>query len=319
MTTRTARLLSPAKINLDLRVLGRRPDGYHELRTVFQTVTLADTLDIEYRPSRRLDLRIDSSAPIEGNLIAQAAELLASETGLAGRWRVRLEKKIPMGAGLGGGSSNAAAALLALPVLAGSRPDLPTLIGLASRLGADVPFFLLGGTALGIGRGSEIYPLPDAPSHPALLVAPALHVSTAEAYRALGRELTPELPSSILNSFQGLVWLQQGCARPADWGGINDFEPVVFARHPELAALAGLLKSLGARFARMSGSGSSIFALFASARARDRALAALRKRLGDSGAALPIAFLGGKDYRAMWSRQLKQHSEGTAWPPRSRY
>src|SRR5437660_1767874 len=154
MPAATVRLRSLAKINLDLRVLDKRPDGYHNLRTVFQTVGLADVIEIDYAPARRLILHLDSNPPIPGNLIEKAAELLA----IPGRFTIRLTKRIPMGAGLGGGSSNAAAILLAIPALTGKNVPIEKLTALAAQLGSDVPFFLLGGTALGVGRGTELHP-----------------------------------------------------------------------------------------------------------------------------------------------------------------
>ncbi len=171
----TVKLRSLAKVNLDLRVLNRRQDGYHELRTVFQTVSLADTIEIDYEPARRLRVEIDSEPVIPGNLIEKAAEAL----GLPGHFRIRLEKQIPMGGGMGGGSSNAAAILLAVPYLCGKRLSLERLIDMAAELGSDVPFFLLGGAAAASGRGTELCPLPDTAAHHAILIAPGIHVSTA--------------------------------------------------------------------------------------------------------------------------------------------
>src|SRR5215831_10624814 len=132
--TRTARIRSLAKINLDLRVLRKRPDGFHELRTVFHTISLADTIDIEYRPSGELEVDISGTVDIPDNLIARAARALADETGLRGHLKFLLSKNIPMGAGLGGGSSNAATVLLALPVLTGYRVPLETLAAIGSGL-----------------------------------------------------------------------------------------------------------------------------------------------------------------------------------------
>ena len=130
MARRTARVRSLAKINLDLRVLGKRPDGYHELRTVFHTISLADIIEIEYRSSRELEVEIAGKHEIPDNLIARAARALAEKAGVRGYFRFALSKRIPMGAGLGGGSSNAAAVLLAAPVLAGRRVPLETLVAM---------------------------------------------------------------------------------------------------------------------------------------------------------------------------------------------
>src|SRR5437763_9101355 len=144
MTPRKAALRSLAKINLNLRVLHKRADGFHELRTVFQTISLADRLDIEYEPALRSEILLDDPLAIPDNLVARAAEGLK----IRGRIRIRLRKHIPMGAGLGGGSSNAAAILLALPVLSGNWVGFEKQRELAAELGSDVPFFLEGGGAL---------------------------------------------------------------------------------------------------------------------------------------------------------------------------
>ena len=160
---RRARVRALAKINLDLRVLGKRPDGFHELRTVFQTISLADTLEIAYTPARKTSISLVDDLHIADNLVVRAARLVMEAMRATGRVEMRLTKRIPMGAGLGGGSSDAAAVLLALPALAGRSIDLPKLCAIGEQLGSDVPFFLLGGTAVGIGRGSELFPLPDVP------------------------------------------------------------------------------------------------------------------------------------------------------------
>src|SRR5581483_3963304 len=151
---RRARLRALAKINLDLRVLGRRPDGYHELRTVFQTISLADRIDVCFEKARttRIELAGDLATP--DNLIRKAAAAVLDSMRVSARVELRLKKGIPIGAGLGGGSSDAAAVLLALPVLAGTHLDVSILMKLAAQLGSDVPFFLLGGTAVAMGRGT---------------------------------------------------------------------------------------------------------------------------------------------------------------------
>src|SRR3954466_13387262 len=189
---RQARVRALAKINLDLRVLGKRADGYHELRTVFQTVSLADTLDLAFTPSRTTSIELEDAAEIPDNLVARAAQLVMDAMGKTGRVEMQLEKRIPMGAGLGGGSSDAAAVLLALPVLARRSLPLEQLCRIGEQLGSDVPFFLLGGTAVGIGRGTDLFPLPDGRPRAGVIVAPGIHVSTAGAYAALSRRLTTE-------------------------------------------------------------------------------------------------------------------------------
>ncbi len=172
-----------AKINLGLRVLGKRPDGYHELRTIFQTISLADRLTISFTPAEAVSVTVAGMDEVPDNLAARAAYALFGEMGIGGAVHIAIEKRIPMGAGLGGGSSDAAAVLLALPVLAGRVVPLAKLLELAAPLGSDVPFFLLGGTALGLGRGEELYPIEDFPALPGVLLKPGIHVSTPDAYQ----------------------------------------------------------------------------------------------------------------------------------------
>jgi 4-diphosphocytidyl-2-C-methyl-D-erythritol kinase len=219
-----------------------------------------------------------------------------------------------MGGGLGGGSSDAAAVLMALPVLAGVRADAAQLSELAASLGSDVPFFLHGGTALGIGRGTELYPLPDAPAQQALVVSPDIHVSTPEAYRALGRGLTYDVPSSILNSLRAFAWRDEESRAAGGHGYHNDFETVVFRQHPRLSAIRRKLTKLGARPALMTGSGSAVFGIFDSLAERDRAAALFtRERV------FPVKLVSRGAYRALWLRQLRQHIAEKKWPLRSRY
>ena len=192
------RVRSLAKINLDLRVLNKRPDGFHDLRTIFQTISLADSIEIEYRPGPTR-ININSNFNIPGNIIATAADSVLSATGKTARIGFVLKKHIPLGGGLGGGSSNAAAVLLALPALLKKPLGIEKLMELAATLGSDVPFFLLGGTAVGLGRGTELYPLPDLASLPALLITPGIHVSTADAYRALNRRIAASANATDLS------------------------------------------------------------------------------------------------------------------------
>src|ERR1700722_17751041 len=199
------RVRSLAKINLDLRVLNKRPDGFHDLRTIFQTISLADSIEIDYRPGPTR-ININSNFNIPSNIIATTADNVLAATGKTGRIRFVLKKRIPLGGGLGGGSSNAAAVLLALPALLRKPLKMEKLMELAASLGSDVPFFLMGGTAVGLGRGTELYPLPELPGFPALLITPGVHVSTADAYRALGRPLKSANAGPTINGFQKVAW-----------------------------------------------------------------------------------------------------------------
>jgi 4-diphosphocytidyl-2-C-methyl-D-erythritol kinase len=320
---RRARLRALAKINLGLRVLPKRADGFHELRTVFQTISLADTLDIEFEPSRRTAIEIAGCDNIPDNLIARAARAALDAMKLTGKVRFHLTKRIPMGSGLGGGSSDAAAVLLALPVLAGRELALQELVALGAQLGSDVPFFFLGGTALGLGRGTELYPLPEMPAEPLVLLAPAIHVSTAEAYLALGREfssprsgLTSDVEQNMIDSFQSRFWLAGAGLSTGGPTGVlgNDFEDVVFDRHPELRVLKRKLLRLGARAAMMTGSGSALFGIFNSRKDAARVLPSFGRER-----AFTVSMVSRARYRAMWARQMAAHCVGRLWPLRSRY
>jgi 4-diphosphocytidyl-2-C-methyl-D-erythritol kinase len=322
--TRAARVKSLAKINLDLRVLAKRPDGFHDLRTVFQTVSLADEIGIEFERSRRRDVAIDDPLAIPDNLILKAAHAILDEMKITARVRFRLEKHIPMGGGLGGGSSNAAAVLLALPVLAGKVVPIERLVQMASEFGSDVPFFLHGGTQLGFGRGGELYPQSDVHLKPIVLVTPDLHVSTGPAYAALGRGLTFTALSSSINNFQVFVRALDGTRDAVAAGALsgNDFETVVFRQHPQVRKIAARLRTLSPAV-RMSGSGSTIFALFDTVEHRERALGELSKDQVFKGCRVITAELvSRRGYRRLWRRQLKEHlvpSKDDLWPPRSRY
>jgi 4-diphosphocytidyl-2-C-methyl-D-erythritol kinase len=306
---RRARVRALAKINLDLRVLGKRPDGFHELRTVFQTISLADTLEIAYTPARKTAISLEDPLAIADNLVVRAARLVMEAMRSTGRIEMRLTKRIPMGAGLGGGSSDAAAVLLALPALVGCALSLPKLSAIGEQLGSDVPFFLLGGTAVGIGRGSELFPLPDTPARRGILVAPGIHVNTARAYRDLSPRLTTELQQNKIVSFQSVTWDTASLASAR-----NDFETVVFEQHRKLATLKRRLVRAGAAVALMTGSGSALFGLFPDGDGVSRAI----ELLGEVET-FPISLVGRARYRALWRRALKEHTTPGLWPLQSRY
>jgi 4-diphosphocytidyl-2-C-methyl-D-erythritol kinase len=262
MSLRPLSVASYAKINLHLQVVGKRNDGYHELRTVFQTVDLADELTVELGDARasgeqRVRLTVEGADLSAGpdNLAHRAA------AGFLERWApdqgvtLTLRKRIPMGAGLGGGSSNAAAVLRALQRAFGEPAPPAELWLLARELGADVPYFLVGGTALGTGRGDEILPLPDLPERELWLVLPPIHVSTAALFGDLGqltaRSFDPRIMLPVQRSELG--WKAFAHA-------VNDLEAAVFRRWPELAALHADLVSAGL-VARLSGSGAAFWAM----------------------------------------------------------
>jgi 4-diphosphocytidyl-2-C-methyl-D-erythritol kinase len=299
---------SLAKLNLDLRVLHKRTDGYHELRSIFQTISLKDTLEIEFDFAKRTQIDLCSSIDIENNLVVRSAKAVLEHLKIHAWVRFVLRKRIPMGAGLGGGSSNAAAVLSALPALAGKRLPVAELVRLAESLGSDVPFFLYGGTAIGIGRGTELYPLPDARLQAAaVVVSTGIHVSTAEAYRLLDRSVTSPLTSlkesPILGEFQTIAW---GLAHPNPAGFTldrlplrNDFEGAVFQNHPELPAAVRKLRRQGAKSARMTGSGSAVFGVFQTVAEAQAAASHF-----PAGSAFPVRFVSRRQYRRLWCRAL---------------
>jgi len=289
------RLHAFAKVNLGLKILARRPDGYHEIRTVYQTVGLSDKVEISISPTSRIasagggvEVVADHPAVPSGpsNLAYRAAELWKQARGFRGGITVRLIKRIPAGSGLGGASADAAATILGLERLTGERLDLPSRVALAAGLGSDVPFFLWGGRALGCGRGEEIYPLGDLPPRHCLIVFPGFSVSTAEAYTEADRSLglgslsggeagsTPasyvDLNSALTDQDKGrkiVVFGERPHFSLEVWGPAeNDFEQVVFARWPELARLKRRLIRAGAETASLTGSGSAVYAAFTSAR-----------------------------------------------------
>ena len=306
--TRRARVRALAKINLDLRVLARRPDGFHELRTIFQTITLADTIEIAFTAARKTSIELADDLGLPDNLVTRAARLVMDATGATGRVAMRLSKRIPMGAGLGGGSSDAAAVLLALPVLVRERLPLEKLAQLGQELGSDVPFFLLGGAAVGIGRGAELFPLPDRRTQQGVLVSPDIHVSTPEAYRRLSPCLTTESQENKIFSFQSQAW---GVGVPE--AAANDFETVVFGLHEEIAAIKKSLIRAGASTALMTGSGSSVFGLFG-----DSGKAARAVRSFGEGKAFRFSLVSRARYRSLWWRALGELITEKTWPPQSR-
>lgn len=259
------RLPAFAKINLGLRILGRRPDGYHEIRTVYQVISLADYLQVSLavRPGE-IEVEADAADVPAGpaNLVYKACDRWREARRTRRGIHVAIRKTIPAGSGLGGASSDAAAAIVALERLAGDRLSLSARLEIAAGLGSDVPFFLFGGRALGCGRGEEVYPLPDLPARNCLVVFPGFPQSTREAYDAVDSQLTAERSGRNIYSFgkwPHFPW--------EDWEAAeNDFESVVFAKWPELSRLKRQLLRAGAEMASLTGSGTAVYAIFSSAR-----------------------------------------------------
>jgi 4-diphosphocytidyl-2-C-methyl-D-erythritol kinase len=272
-------LPSFAKINWSLRVLGKRPDAYHEVSTVLQTVSLHDELTFSARTDDQLVLTCnDSNLPVDkANLILQAAFALKEHLHLKLGARIDLIKRIPAKAGLGGASSNAAVALLGLRHLWQVEVATPELIRIGSDLGADVPFFFAGGRALGRGTGTEVNALADISERPLIIVFPNASVATREAYEALdAASLTSFEPVSILaNSFAESI--STDCDQ---WPLQNDFEAVIFEIEPEIKRAKDALLESGARGALLAGSGSSVFGIFNSDESRQQALKTLRGETG---------------------------------------
>lgn len=259
--SRTVRVRAFAKINLTLRILGVRRDGYHELSTTLQTLALHDTLTFTTRRGPFEIWTTDPTCPVDAtNLVWRAAAEVwraarrqDAPTGVS----VRVKKRIPLQSGLGGGSSDAAAALGALARLWRVRLSRRRLTRLAGRLGADVPFFLEGGTAVATGRGDRLHPLDDWPASWIVLGLPDFGVSTTEAYGWWDAEASGTLVGRERR---------------------NDLEPCVTARHPEIGRIVIALKQAGASIAALSGSGSAAFGLFAKRSRAERAARALTAR-----------------------------------------
>jgi len=268
-----------AKINLGLEIVGRRPDGYHDIRTLFQTVSLADEIDLEPAPDGLIGLSGDDpSIPWDRtNLVHRAASLLQGEAGTARGARIAVRKKIPAGRGLGGGSSNAAATLLALNRMWRLGLGAGELARLARGLGADVPFFLQGGLCLGEEIGDKLTPLPDLAPFPCLFVFPPYPISTPSIYAGVDAFLTsPGKISKIVR------FLESG-----DFGLLeNDLERVIFRAHPELERWTSFFRARGALVSQVSGSGSAVYGLFPDTASAE---AARRKLPGEADARFAAA------------------------------
>lgn len=250
---------SHAKINWALRILGRRPDGYHDLETLFQIITLHDTITIRTAAAMEVTCDDPSIPTDETNLVVRAARAMGTPP-----VSIELRKRIPAGGGLGGGSSNAAATLVALSrMFAVDEVSLPEI---AISLGSDVPFFLVGGTAYATGRGEELVRLSDAAPIPLLLIFPEERVSTAEAFRLIRHYSQPAGIEAFDEAVRTDLLSHHELLR-------NDFEQPVFEKLPALRILKERLLEAGAVWAAMSGSGSTIVGAFRSQAARDAAVA----------------------------------------------
>lgn len=265
------RVRCPAKVNLHLEVLGRRDDDYHELRTIFAAVGVWDELLLESAPDGVIELHVEPAGAVPGggdNLAMRAARALGEHLGVTHGARMTLRKTIPVAGGLGGGSSDAAATLAGLSRLWGSNAGNEELERLAAQLGADVPFFLVGGIAWGVGRGSEVTPLPDLPPWWAVLL-PGEPIPTAEVYRAL--EPTP------LDGHGGSEiyhWVAAGGDLPLGRCR-NDLQPTVVKRWPEVGRRLECVRATQPLLAMLSGSGGTVFGLYPDEVVARRAAAAM--------------------------------------------
>lgn len=264
MLIRLPSVPSFAKINLSLRILGKRPDGYHEIETVLQTVSLHDSLEFAVTSHPNIIFSCnDASIPNQTNLVVKAAEALRAQYDVKAGARIQLEKKIPVQAGLGGGSSNAAVTLFALARLWELPATLEELSQIGATLGADVPFFLKGGCVLASGIGTTLTELPNLPPLHVLIVAPESKVSTASAYQALrAPALTTSNPVPILVSSRTQSIFSDLEQWPLCDHLENDFERVIFDMEPEIQRVKEALMQAGARCALLAGSGSSVFGIF---------------------------------------------------------
>lgn len=274
-------LEAAAKLNLFLRVLAREEDGYHAVETLFCRIGLADTLTVEPRDSAGITLAVEGSGPEVGpdeeNLAVRAARLVLDATGNRFGVAITLTKRIPVAAGLGGGSSDAAAALQAVNALAGNAIPRHELFQFAARLGADVPFFLSGASlALGWGRGERLFVVPPLPRAPVLVLCPPIAIRTVEAYGWVDQVRAGA-------GRRGAVALDLEAL--ASWGSVgrmagNDFEVPVFGKHPEVRAAYEALAETQPVVCRLSGSGAALFAIYRSERGREDARLRLGKKFG---------------------------------------
>ncbi|MEZ5344724.1 MAG: 4-(cytidine 5'-diphospho)-2-C-methyl-D-erythritol kinase [Pyrinomonadaceae bacterium] len=253
------KLPSFAKINWFLHVLGKRDDDFHEICTAFQTVSLSDTISFDEFDGFSLTSNDPAIPTGDENLIIRSARQLAKKFGVKKGVRIHLEKNIPFPGGLGGGSSNAAITLLALSSLWNLQADIKDLCEIGSEIGADVPFFLRGGTALGKGRGTEISALEDIEEKYIIIATPSVNIDTAKAYaRLAARRLTKNDSKSILQNCCEIVQrLESGRLEL-----FNDFENTVISEHPEIGRLKIKLLEMGAKKALLSGSGASVYGVF---------------------------------------------------------
>ena len=263
---RAVAIRCPGKVNLHLEVVARRPDGYHELRTLFAPVGVWDEIAVAAVDSGDLTLEVEpaGAVAVAGNLVLRAASAARDAWGVAGGARMVLRKRIPVAGGMGGGSADAAATLVALAMLWDHPVGSAALCDLAAGIGSDVPFFIVGGAAWGEGRGERLRPLPDLPPWWLLILPGETPVPTTEVYRRLELEATPRRPAAAVYD-----WLADGGELPL-FACRNDLEPTVVAGWPMVGSRLAALRASAPPLAMVSGSGGTVFAVY---RSEDRALA----------------------------------------------
>jgi 4-diphosphocytidyl-2-C-methyl-D-erythritol kinase len=293
-----------AKINLGLRIGPGRPDGFHDLLTVYQTIGLHDRISVSVGRGAGIEIRCSNpNVPTDqSNTCYRIVELALESLKVKARVVIDLEKKLPIQGGLGGASANAVATLLALE--RALKKPLPSAerLRIASQVGSDLPLFLVGGAVLGLGRGEQVYPLPDFPATACVIITPQVGVSTPKAFAAWDRksdqksarkltlpapsdrmvELGRELSAQLSKCYSGAPFRRGRRENPlfelVRTGIQNDFEQVVFPEYPELSEVKKALERAGAQYASLSGSGSTLYGLFASKPAARLAAAKLRKQ-----------------------------------------
>ena len=304
-----------AKINLGLYIGPPRPDGFHELRTVYQTIGLYDLITVGVRRGAGIEiLSADSRVPTDAtNTCYRIVERAMAALGAKGRVTVEIEKRLPVQGGLGGASANAVATLLALERALKKRLPQADRLRIAAEVGSDLPLFLVGGTALGVERGEAVFPLPDLPAIPCVIVTPEIGVSTPRAFadwdRKVAEKLTVSAPSDRINRFGHVLsaWLSDASGASARsrsraesplldlvrTGIENDFERVVFPLYPAIRDVKRALERAGSSYASLSGSGSTVYGIFRTAAASKKAAKQLQKQ---GIAAEPTRTVGRKEF-----------------------
>ncbi|HEY4707622.1 MAG TPA: 4-(cytidine 5'-diphospho)-2-C-methyl-D-erythritol kinase [Thermodesulfobacteriota bacterium] len=270
------KILSPAKVNLFLRVLGKRPDGYHDIFSLMQPVSLYDEIDMEAGDGEGISVSSDSPALPTGaeNLAHRAASAFLTRLGKSRSVGIHIKKRIPVGAGLGGGSSNAASVLMGLNELTAAGFDESALMEIGSALGSDVPFFILKSAALAEGRGTELKRV-KVPEFGYILINPGYHVSTARVYGNLDLTKKPE-NNKLTYSVESL-----GVGPGVGELLYNDLERVTLSEHPDLGEYKSILVKNGALGALMSGSGPTVFGVYKDGGSAQKAYAAVRARIDE--------------------------------------